>query len=60
VLPGALPGARRNWRREAGELQRTGDTVLRFTGAAPLALEDYFRSFPELLRALGAAGQKSV
>jgi uncharacterized protein YbjT (DUF2867 family) len=36
----------------AGELQRTSDTVLRFTGKAPLNLEDYFRAFPELLRAL--------
>ena len=36
----------------AGELQRTSDTVLRFTGTAPLTLEDYFRAFPELLRAL--------
>jgi uncharacterized protein YbjT (DUF2867 family) len=36
----------------AGELQRTSDTVLRFTGTAPLTLEDYFRAFPQLLRAL--------
>jgi uncharacterized protein YbjT (DUF2867 family) len=36
----------------AGELQRTSDTVLRFTGTAPLTLEGYFRAFPELLRAL--------
>jgi NAD(P)H dehydrogenase (quinone) len=36
----------------AGELGRTSDTILRFTGRAPLTLEDYFRAFPELLRAL--------
>jgi NAD(P)H dehydrogenase (quinone) len=36
----------------AGELKRTSDTILRFTGTAPLTLEDYFRVFPELLRAL--------
>jgi uncharacterized protein YbjT (DUF2867 family) len=36
----------------AGELKRTSDTVLRFTGTAPLTLEDYFRAFPDLLRAL--------
>lgn len=36
----------------AGELKRTSDTILRFTGTAPLTLEDYFRAFPELLRAL--------
>jgi len=36
----------------AGELERTSDTVLRFTGAAPLTLEDYFQAFPELLRPL--------
>jgi NAD(P)H dehydrogenase (quinone) len=35
----------------AGELKRRSDTVLRFTGTAPLTLEDYFRAFPELLRA---------
>jgi uncharacterized protein YbjT (DUF2867 family) len=36
----------------AGELERTSDTVLHFTGETPLTLEDYFRAFPELLRAL--------
>jgi uncharacterized protein YbjT (DUF2867 family) len=36
----------------AGELERTSDTILRFTGTAPLTLEGYFRAFPELLRAL--------
>jgi uncharacterized protein YbjT (DUF2867 family) len=36
----------------AGELERASDTVLRFTGTAPLALEGYFRAFPELLCAL--------
>jgi len=39
-------------RRTAGELERTSDTILRFTGTAPLTLEGYFRAFPELLRAL--------
>lgn len=37
----------------AGELEHTSDTVLRFTGTEPLALETYFRAFPELLAALG-------
>jgi NAD(P)H dehydrogenase (quinone) len=36
----------------AGELERTSDTILRFTGTAPLTLEGYFRAFPGLLRAL--------
>lgn len=36
----------------AGELQRVSDTVQRFTGGAPLGLEDYFRKFPELLSRL--------
>lgn len=36
----------------AGELQRTSDAVLRFTGMAPLSLEDYFGAFPELLKPL--------
>ena len=36
----------------AGELKRTSNTTLRFTGTAPLTLEDYFRASPELLRAL--------
>ena len=35
-----------------GELERTSDTILRFTGTAPLTLEGYFRAFPELPRAL--------
>jgi hypothetical protein len=33
----------------AGELKRTSDTTFRFTGTAPLTLEEYFRAFPELL-----------
>jgi uncharacterized protein YbjT (DUF2867 family) len=37
----------------AGELERPSDTVLRFTGTAPLTLEAYFQLFPELLRCLG-------
>jgi NAD(P)H dehydrogenase (quinone) len=36
----------------AGELSRTSDTVLRFTGREPLTLEAYFQAFPELLRPL--------
>lgn len=36
----------------AGELSRTSDTVLRFTGTAPLTLETYFQAFPELVRPL--------
>ncbi len=36
----------------AGELARISDTVLRFTGTAPLTLEEYFRAFPALLHAL--------
>ena len=35
----------------AGELQRTSDTVLGFTGVAPLTLEEYLRAFPDVLRA---------
>lgn len=34
----------------AGELENVSDTVLRVTGRAPLTLEDYFRTFPALLR----------
>ncbi len=33
----------------AGELKPASDTVLRFTGAAPLAIEDYFHGFPQRL-----------
>jgi NAD(P)H dehydrogenase (quinone) len=36
----------------AGELARTSDTVLRFTGKPALKPEDYFQAFPELLRPL--------
>jgi NAD(P)H dehydrogenase (quinone) len=36
----------------AGELQRANDTILRFTGTAPLTVEGYFRAFPDLLRPL--------
>ena len=39
----------------AGELERTSDSVRRFTGSVPMSLEDYFRAFPGLLRALGNA-----
>jgi len=36
----------------AGELNRTSDTILRFTGTAPLTLEEYFCALPALLGAL--------
>ncbi len=36
----------------AGELERTSDTIRRFTGTAPLTLETYFRTFPDLLQPL--------
>jgi uncharacterized protein YbjT (DUF2867 family) len=36
-----------------GELNRTSDTILRFTGMAPLTLEEYFCAFPNLLRVAG-------
>ncbi len=36
----------------AGELERTSDTVLRFTGEKPLDMEHYFSTFPDLLRPL--------
>ena len=36
----------------AGELKRTSDSILRFTGTAPLTLEEYFCTFPNLLGAL--------
>jgi NAD(P)H dehydrogenase (quinone) len=32
----------------AGELQNVSNAVLRFTGAAPLTLEEYFQAFPDL------------
>jgi uncharacterized protein YbjT (DUF2867 family) len=35
----------------AGELDHISDTVLRLTGRRPLSIEDYFRLFPDLLRA---------
>ena len=46
----------------AGELMCTSDTVLRLTGTAPLTIEEYFRVFPELLRALreGRGGTPAV
>jgi uncharacterized protein YbjT (DUF2867 family) len=34
----------------AGELMRTSDTVLRFSGTPPMTIEDYYGMFPELLR----------
>jgi hypothetical protein len=36
----------------ADELNRTSDAILRFTGMAPLTLEEYFCAFTNLLRAL--------
>ena len=36
----------------AGELDRTSDTVLRFTGKNPLDIEGYFSAFRDLLRPL--------
>jgi NAD(P)H dehydrogenase (quinone) len=36
----------------AGELEAISDTVIRYTGRKPLGLEDYFSSFPKLLRQL--------
>jgi NAD(P)H dehydrogenase (quinone) len=40
----------------AGELERTSDTVLRFTGNNPLDIESYFSAFPGLLRPLQSPG----
>ena len=36
----------------AGELEQISDTVIRYTGQKPLRLEDYFSTFPQLLRLL--------
>jgi uncharacterized protein YbjT (DUF2867 family) len=44
----------------AGELKRASDTILRFTGTAPLTLEEYFRAFPNLLHALRLFSGKST
>ncbi len=35
-----------------GELETISDTVIRYTGQKPFGLEDYFSTFPELLRQL--------
>lgn len=43
----------------AGELARTSDTVLRFTGRSPLDIEGYFSAFPDLLRPLQRPGSAS-
>src|ERR1019366_2222895 len=40
----------------AGELDRTSDTVRRFTGKRPLDIEKYFTAFPDLLRPLQPPG----
>jgi uncharacterized protein YbjT (DUF2867 family) len=42
-----------------GELERTSDTVLRFTGRSPLDIESYFAAFPGLLCGLQPAGSAS-
>jgi hypothetical protein len=36
----------------AGELERTSNSVLRFTGQQPLDIRSYFSMFPDLLRPL--------
>jgi hypothetical protein len=43
----------------AGELERTSDTVLSFTGNNPLDMEHYFGAFPGLLRPLHSPGNTS-
>ncbi|MGA3235676.1 MAG: hypothetical protein ABSG03_05215 [Bryobacteraceae bacterium] len=45
------------WLQEiaTGELERPGDTVLRFTGTAPLTLEAYFQLFPDVKSAIDQA-----
>jgi uncharacterized protein YbjT (DUF2867 family) len=43
----------------AGELERTSDTVVRFTGQRPLDVESYFSAFPDLLRPLHTPGSSS-
>jgi NAD(P)H dehydrogenase (quinone) len=40
----------------AGELERTSDSVLRFTGQQPLDIRSYFSAFPDLLRPLQPPG----
>jgi hypothetical protein len=36
----------------AGELEHTSNSVVRFTGKAPMNLDQYFTLFPELLQPL--------
>ena len=43
----------------AGELERTSDAVLRFTGKRPLDMENYLAAFPGLLRPLQSLGSTS-
>ena len=43
----------------AGELERTSDAVLRFTGKRPLDMENYLAAFPVLLRPLQSPGSTS-
>jgi uncharacterized protein YbjT (DUF2867 family) len=40
----------------AGELERTSDAVLRFTGKPPLTVDGYFQAFPQLLDPLRLQG----
>jgi uncharacterized protein YbjT (DUF2867 family) len=40
----------------AGELENTSNAVFRLTGKAPMKLEQYFTSFPELLQTLQPTG----
>jgi uncharacterized protein YbjT (DUF2867 family) len=41
----------------AGELEHTSNAVFRFTGKAPMNLEQYFTLFPELLQPLQSTKQ---
>jgi uncharacterized protein YbjT (DUF2867 family) len=43
----------------AGELERTSDTVVRFTGESPLDMESYFSAFPDLLHTLQKPGSSA-
>ncbi len=42
----------------AGELEHTSNAVFRFTGKAPMNLEQYFSLFPELLQPLRSTGDR--
>jgi NAD(P)H dehydrogenase (quinone) len=43
----------------AGELERTSNAVVRFTGKSPLDIDSYFLAFPDLLRPLQKQGSSS-